>query len=71
MGREGRFTHVERDNGVHWIGGLDDVEKKLFPYRDSNFDPLAVLPVACRYTDCSIPASVGCMRHNKIYELEK
>jgi hypothetical protein len=32
--------------------GLDDVERrKIFPYRDSNFDSSAVQHVASRYTD--------------------
>jgi hypothetical protein len=26
------------------------------PYRDSNFDPSVVQPVASRYTDCANPA---------------
>jgi hypothetical protein len=33
--------------------GLDDVERvKSCPYRDSNFDPSVVQPIASRYTDC-------------------
>jgi hypothetical protein len=42
----------ERAPGTHWIGGwvgprtgLDDMEKKRVPYRDSNFDTSAVQPV--------------------------
>jgi hypothetical protein len=43
-----------------WVGpraGLDDMKKEnSLPYRDSNSDPLAVRPVASRYTDYAIPA---------------
>jgi hypothetical protein len=37
--------------------GLDDVKRrKIFPYRNSNFDPSAVEAVAIRCTDYSILA---------------
>jgi hypothetical protein len=37
--------------------GLDDAEgRKSCPYRDSNSNSSAFLPVASRYTDCAIPA---------------
>jgi hypothetical protein len=60
----GHFTPGERALGTHWIGGsvgprtgLDDVGKRRTrPYRDLNSDPLAVHPVASRYTDCTNPA---------------
>jgi hypothetical protein len=53
------FTPGERVPSTHRIGGwigsgtdLDDVEKEnVCPYRDSNSDFSAVLPVAIRYTD--------------------
>jgi hypothetical protein len=61
--RPGRFTPGERTPSTNWIGGqvgprasLDDVEKILDPYWDSNSDPSVVQPVASRYTDCAIPA---------------
>jgi hypothetical protein len=52
----------ERAPDTHFIGGLvrprirlDDVERTNYrPYRDSNSNPLAVHPVASRYTDCAI-----------------
>jgi hypothetical protein len=61
-----RFTPGERAAGTHWRGGwvdprasLDDVEKKnSSPYRDSNSNPSVVQPVASRYIDYAIPASL-------------
>jgi hypothetical protein len=39
--------------------GLDDVEERKNPdYRDSNYDPSVVQPIACHCTDCTIPAPV-------------
>jgi hypothetical protein len=56
--RPGRFNPGERALSANWIGGwvgpragLDDVEKILDPYRDSNSDPEVVRPVAGRYTE--------------------
>jgi hypothetical protein len=51
-------------SSAHCIGGwvgpradLDDMEKRKFlALPDSNSDPLAVQPVASRYTDCVIQA---------------
>jgi hypothetical protein len=64
--RSCRYTPGEGAPGIHrivgWVGprtGLDEVEKRKFlPYRDSNFDPSVVQPVASRYTDCAIPAHI-------------
>jgi hypothetical protein len=51
-------------------------EKILAPYRDSNSDPLAVRPVASRYTDCTIPTQttnqltevINCKEHSWSWE---
>jgi hypothetical protein len=57
VSRPGRFTHVERDTGTHWIGGwvdpragMDDVEKrKIFDHtrtRTPTHRSSSPLPVA-------------------------
>lgn len=53
------FISGNRDSVIHWIRifvglktGLDDVERGLCPYRDSNFDPRP------RYTYCALTVPV-------------
>jgi hypothetical protein len=60
----GRFTPRERAPNTHWIQGwvgptasLDDVEKrKILPLPELELWPLAIQPIASRYTDGAIPA---------------
>jgi hypothetical protein len=49
---------------VECRAGLDDVEKKILDYRDSNSDPSVVQPVASCCTDCPLPASILERRRN-------
>jgi hypothetical protein len=49
--RHCRFTLGERTAGTHWIGGLDDVEKRKFFTL-----PGLVQPVASCCIDCAIAA---------------
>jgi hypothetical protein len=60
--RPGHFTPREMAPGTYWIGGWGlqnrygrRGKEKIFPYCDSNSDPLAAQPVASRYTECTIP----------------
>jgi hypothetical protein len=39
------------------------------PYRDVNSDPSAVQPVASRYTDCAVPASIAIGKLNRKIEM--
>jgi hypothetical protein len=69
----GRFTPEERARGSHWIGdwvgprtGLEDVERKKYClYLDPKSEPLAIQPLASRYTYCAIPS------HKSTYRLIK
>jgi hypothetical protein len=46
---------------------LADMQTRKFsPYQDSNSDPLAVEPVACRYTDCATVAPRSFSSNSKI-----
>jgi hypothetical protein len=63
--RAGRFTHRERVPSNQWKwgwvgprGDLDDVRREnSWPYRDSNYDPSVIQPLASRYTDVAITVS--------------
>jgi hypothetical protein len=69
VSRRGCFTTGKRAPGIHWIGGwvdskagLNNVEKKICPYRDLNCDPAVAVgqPVASHYTDYASPAPNQC-----------
>jgi hypothetical protein len=71
--RPGRLTPRERDPRTHWIGSWMTLERSgqrqrgenFCHYRDSKADPLAVQPVASRYTYCAIPTPTIVVRHAK------
>jgi hypothetical protein len=63
--RPGSFTPEERTPGTHWTGGWlnpragpDSLKRKFLTLPGLELRPLVVQLVACRYTDCAIPAPI-------------
>jgi hypothetical protein len=68
--RPSRFTPGESNPRFPFdkLGGPQSWTEQHGPYRDSNFDPLVVQPVASRCTDCAHPAphSVRLLVNNEL-----